>query len=126
MTTTAIPADTARQALTNGLHDLADYLAQHPDIPIPGAGREISYYVDGDDDRTGLANLAQVANLLGVEVTDLHGSPVTETTTHFHAARQFGPITYQAVYITRATMADHDALMSYRDSIRADRPEATE
>lgn len=119
MTTTSNPADTGRQTLIAGLRDLADYLAEHPEVP--GATTELHLCVPGDDDRAGLANLSAIADLLGVAVTDMSGQLPTGETTHFYARRSFGPVTYKAVYITRARMADHHALTTYSDNVRADR-----
>ena len=129
MTTAAITTaaiTTARINLAAGLDALADYLAAHPEVPVNFDEATVTYHVSGrDGDQAGLSNLAAIAETLGVEVTDSDGGPVTATTTHYHASLRFGPVTYRAIYISRDEMADYDALMSYRDSIRADRPAVT-
>ena len=107
-----------RQRLIDGLRDLAAFLEQNPDLPVNGYA-SIDYCVDGDDDTTGLENLAAVADLAGVAVTDVGDRPVTAQTTHFYARRRFGPVAYEAAYITRREMADYSALMSYSGTVRA-------
>lgn len=124
MTTTTDPLTTKRHALAAGLHDLADFLAARPEVPTNFEKATITYHVhvgSGDGDAAGLTRLATIAETLGTEIVDFGGGPVTATTTHFCAVRAFGPVTYRAVYISRAEMADHEALMSYRTSVRADR-----
>lgn len=108
----------ARQALIQGLHELAVLLHEHPDLPVNHP--QIDHYVLDDDDTTGLGKLAAIAAALGVAITGNHGGPVEADTTHFHAIRRFGPVAYRAIYITRARMADHHAQTSYRDNIRAE------
>jgi hypothetical protein len=80
----------------------------------------IDYCVPGADDATGIDNVTTIAAAAEVNVTDVGGHPVTNETTHLYATRSFGPVAYQAVYITSREMADYSALMSYRGTIRAD------
>jgi len=129
-TTTARPATSARptngrQALIQGLRDLAAFLHDNPDLPVNG-WQEIAYCVHGDGDAAGLANLAGIAAAAGVDVTDTGGAPVTADTTHFEAKVRFGPIVYRATYILRDAMADYTALMSYSGTIRADRQDTAD
>ncbi|MCU7724576.1 hypothetical protein ODJ79_12685 [Actinoplanes sp. KI2] len=119
MTTTNTPTDTRRQALAAGLHALADFLAEHPDVPADGGGT-VGYCVFADSDQAGIERVAEIAAALGVEVTDIGGGNPTAGTTHFLARRRFGPAVYEASYITNAWMADYDAHMSYRGNVRAD------
>lgn len=121
MTTPTYTPTTGRQTLVNGLHALADFLAVNPHVPA-GNGAEVHYCVRGEDDQAALANLTQIAATLGVQVTATGGGPVTEHTTHFQVCRRFGPVTYRAIYVTDAAMAAYEALMTYSDSVRADRP----
>ncbi|MEU4239765.1 hypothetical protein [Actinoplanes sp. NPDC026619] len=125
MTTTISSAqDARREALVNGLHSLADFLAANPDAPTHGSG-EVHYSVFADSDQAGLARLAEIAAAIGVEITDNGCGRPGADTTHFYARRRFGPVTYEASYITEAHMADYQAHMSYRDSVRADRAEVS-
>ena len=114
----------ARHALTTGLRDLADYLDLHSDVPVSG-WQQITYHVRAATDADGIAALAVIAQGIGVQVTDVAGRSVAADTSHFYAARRFGPIKYAASYIRRQEMADHDALMSYSGTIRADRAAVT-
>jgi len=123
MTITCSPADTRRAGLVAGLHALADFLAAHPDLPVFEAGATKCIF-DATDATDGLAQLAEVAERAGTVVTDISDRAPTGRTTHFYARRRFGPVTYEAAYVTRAEMADYHALNSYSDNIRADQ-EAT-
>jgi hypothetical protein len=107
-----------RQALINGLRDLAQFLDEHPAVPFEYA--DLLYHVRAGDDEQGITRLHELADLLGVEVADTLGGPVSENTTHFEATRKFGPVTYRASYIRRQAMADHAALMSYSKSVRGE------
>lgn len=124
MTTTDLDrATAARQNLVTGLHELADYLAANPSTPTGLSTTQVTHFVRGEDDASCLARLAEIAAAIGTDITCTDGGPVTADTTHFHAVRHFGPVSYQAIYITRSTMADYDAWSTYRNNIRADRPE---
>ncbi|MEU4424825.1 hypothetical protein AB0F81_29755 [Actinoplanes sp. NPDC024001] len=107
-----------RTALIDGLRELTAFLEQHPQVPLrPHA--EFAYYVICDDDATGIAQVAAVAQALGVAMTETSGAAVTAQTTHFVARRAFGPMVYKAVYVSRREMAEYQALMSYDGAIRA-------
>jgi hypothetical protein len=105
-----------RQARINGLRDLVEFLADHPEVPFEYP--QISHHVRADNDEEGIARVAELAETLGVKMTDTGGGPVRADTTHFNAYLRFGPVQYNAVYIRRRSMAEHDALMSYRDVIQ--------
>lgn len=119
MTTTIITTTTdRRQALINGLHELATFLHDHPDVPV-NHGQTIVYCAGlTGDDAAGLAELAGIATRLDTEVTSSDDS-------HFYARRRFGPVAYEATYIRNDHMAAYEALMSYTGSVSADRTEAT-
>lgn len=69
-------SDDARQAYIDGLHQIADFLAEHPEVPLPSLGG----YIDGeyapsmyvylnvhrkDDQRAGLAEMARAMGNAG-------------------------------------------------------------
>ena len=118
-TTTTDTRTRSRQALTDGLRNLATFLDRHPHVPV-NSWQEITYCVSAAADAAGLAALAAIAEAIGVEVTAVGGGPVTADTSHFYVTRTFGPITYKAAYILRQEMADYRALMSYSGTIRAE------
>ena len=114
-----VPADLfARAQVTAGLRDLADYLDNHPDIPVPEYGWELSVYPRGNDAEEH-AEVDRIAQVLEVETYTL-----AEGARHL-AARSFGRITYRAVAIPGADMAAHRAAMSYYRSVRPDDPDAS-
>ena len=100
-----------RQALITGLRDLADYLDQHPAVPVPRYGTEI-YLTASSTDDGGCAQVAQFARQLGVPVPkDISYSG------HYEAARQFGPVGYRMVAISDDAMARHYACASYSGAV---------
>jgi hypothetical protein len=103
-----------RQALITGLRDLADYLDQHPAVPVPKYGTEIYLGASSTDDG-GCAQVAQFARQLGV--------PVPKSISysgHYEAARQFGPVGYRMVAISDDAMARHYAYTSYSGAVTPD------
>lgn len=93
-----------RQAVIDGLRDLADFLEANPDVPVNGRhGIAYSAVVGSDDaDR---AEVDRVAALLDVKATDDQG--------HYIASRYFGPIQYRAVAIPSEQMRRYRAEHSY-------------
>jgi hypothetical protein len=100
-----------RQAFIDGLRSLADFLDAHPGLPVQRYGQKITLHTghelpdDGtwDGARRAVEAFAEAA---GAELTQTPGG-------HYLASRSFGPITYEAVAISPAVMAEHEALMSY-------------
>jgi hypothetical protein len=106
-----------RAAFIAGLLDLACYLKSHPDIPVQRYGQTITLHTGHELPHDGtwedeLRALKAFACAIGADVTDRGG--------HHLASRSFGPITYEACAISPAAHERHDALDSYRDSIRLD------
>ena len=96
-----------RQAFITGLRDLADYLASHPDIPVPTYGTEI-YLTAASTDDGGCAQVSQFARQLGIT------SPqAISYSGHYEAARRFGTVSYRMTAISPAAMARHLAADSY-------------
>ena len=103
-----------RQALITGLRELADYLDQHPAVPVPEYGTEISLSASGTDNG-GCTQVAQFARQLGV--------PVPNSITysgHYDAARQFGPVGYRMIAISDDAMALYKACVSYSGAVTPD------
>jgi hypothetical protein len=107
-----IPDDLfARAQLIAGLRALADYLENHPDLPVPEYGSEVTVYPDGSEAEQ-RAEIDRIACLLGVIPTDN-----TSRDGHYTAQKTFGRITYRAVYIPSRVWARHHARNSYRTNI---------
>ena len=103
-----------RQAFITGLRDLADYLDQHPAVPVPKYGTEVYLSASSTDDG-GCAQVDQFARQLGI-------TPPTRISYsgHYEAARSFGPVSYRMVAISDDAMARHHAHSSYRGAITPD------
>jgi hypothetical protein len=93
-----------RAAFVDGLRALADFLASHSDVPVPPPRSEVTAYLDGTDD-TKNAEVERIARCLDVPLTGRRGL--------YRAVRSFGPVTYQAIAISKARIAATEALMSY-------------
>jgi hypothetical protein len=105
MSFTADPG--TRQAFITGLRDLADYLDQHPAVPVPTYGTEVYLSASSTDDG-GCAQVSQFARQLGIT------PPKTISYSgHYEAARSFGPVGYRMIAISEQAMARHRAADSY-------------
>ena len=104
----------ARQAFITGLRDLADYLDQHPAVPVPAYGTEVYLSASSTDDG-GCAQVSQFARQLGIT------APKTISYSgHYEAARCFGPVSYRMIAISAAAMARHLAADSYYGCVTPD------
>ena len=101
---TATPASTGLHArIVQGLRDAADYIASHPDLPLPSSV-EVHYCIPASTDKDGDDEAWRIAGILG---TDAGGD---EDGSSSEAGRDFGPaVSYRAVYLTSERMAAHYA-----------------
>jgi hypothetical protein len=100
-----------RDWFITSLHQLADYLAAHPAVPVPTGTTPILLHADLTEDG-GREQVSHIARLLSAPVSD-------ETTRggHYTAARDFGPLEYKALSIPVTVRAWHNAQDSYWGSI---------
>jgi hypothetical protein len=108
-----IPADLLARAQTVvGLRQLADYLEDHPDVPVREYGWDLNIYVTADTDEAGRAEVDQIAAVLDA-------TPIDDTLDggHYWTRKTFGRISYRAVYIPARAWARHRAENSYRRNI---------
>jgi hypothetical protein len=105
-----------RAALIAGLRGLADFLAAHPDVPVPPGYHETVVHVfpDGDTDDERRAGVDAAASVLGTRTADPDGHG------HYQAERKFGPVTYAVLAISDAARAAHAAGTSYYDCVAPD------
>ena len=103
-----------RQAFITGLRDLADYLDQHPAVPVPRYGTEVYLSASSTDDG-GCAQVDHFARQLGVTPQD-----ELDCTGHYSAARSFGPVGYRMIAISADAMARHRASDSYYGCVTPD------
>jgi hypothetical protein len=102
----------ARAAFVADLRALADFLADHGDVPVPQYETDVTVYPGGtDDDKR--AEVDRIAASLGTRPADQVGL--------YRAVKSFGPVTYQAVLLPEAKLAATEALMSYSSAFRARR-----
>jgi hypothetical protein len=90
----------ARAVFADGLRALADFLSAHGDLPVPSPTSEVSVYPDGTDNAK-KAEIERIARCLGVAPVGRLGL--------YRAARNFGPVVYQAVATPAAKLAATDA-----------------
>jgi hypothetical protein len=121
MTDPIIPGDLlTRTKVITGLRQVADYLEQHPGLPVCTLGWELSDYpATGASEAERRAEVDKMAAILGVPVTD-----ETAEGGHYIAARSFGLISYRSICIPDRRAA-HDALMSYSGCIAPASPGTT-
>jgi hypothetical protein len=110
-----IPGDLfARAQMIVGLRKLAGYLEDHPELPVPDYGGDVTVYPNGTEAEQ-RAEIDRIADILGVNPTDNTGRDG-----HYTASKSFARITYRAVYIPSRAWAKHRALNSYRPNITVD------
>jgi hypothetical protein len=82
-----------RGRLIAGIHTLADFLQDHPDVPAPRWADVYVFPPRGADEQM-RAEIDQIAARIGTVVTDdaNHG--------YYAASRHFGPVHYRAVAIS--------------------------
>ncbi|WP_460652325.1 hypothetical protein [Kribbella endophytica] len=105
-----------RAELIRGLFELAAFVADHPELPLPKVQADI--WPRGDDYVAEVDQVNDVAAALGVTAGFASGGA------HYRAARRFGAVEVQSVAITRESMEALRAHMSYRDNVQP--AEATE
>lgn len=94
-------------ALIDGLRQLADFYEQHPEVPAPPMP-DFQHCVLATEDATGIAEIEQVAAVLGSPVR--YGRHVT-------TELQMAGLRVRAYYCTRKSVHEHDARTSYADAI---------
>jgi hypothetical protein len=112
-----IPDDMFARAQTiAGLRQLADYLEDHPGLPVKEFGLEYNVYADTrndtDADAAGRAWVDQIAVVLGATPTD-----DSARDGHYWVSTTFGRVSYRAVHIPSRAWARHRAEDSYRNNI---------
>ena len=85
--------DQERVRLTAGLRDLADFLDQNPDVPVPRRADLLVFPPEASDAEM-FAEIDTIAELIGSTASDAD-SPRG----HYSAVRDFGPVRYCAIAI---------------------------
>jgi hypothetical protein len=84
-----------RGRLTEGLRELADFIAANPEIPAPWMADVIVLPPDGSNAEM-FAEIDVIAARIGATASDAD-SPAG----HYSAVRRFGPVQYRAVAIPK-------------------------
>ena len=85
--------DEQRVRLIAGLLDLADFLDQNPDVPVPRRADMLVFPPEASDAEM-FAEIDAIAEIIGSIASDAD-SPRG----HYSAVRDFGPVQYRAVAI---------------------------
>lgn len=104
-----------RQAVIDGLRQLADLLEQNPGLSV-NRTHTIAYSASGlfTGDAEARAEVDRVAELLGE-------APAITLGDHYQVQKTFGGVEYKATAISRRRMREFDAERTYRGSVQ---PEA--
>lgn len=114
-----IPYDFLNRAqIILGLRRLADFLAAHPDLPVPRYGWQLSHFPDSSGDTVERADVDRVAAVL----SQFGGRRIDDTGRGLHdkAFITFGRITYQVIRIPERRRELYDAQTSYARNITLD------
>ena len=84
-----------RQWLIAGLRELADFLGQNPDVPVPRHTDVLVFPAPGSDAEM-FAEIDVIARQIGATASNAD-SPAG----HYSAVRDFGPVHYRAVAIPK-------------------------
>ena len=88
MTIVRSPQPSPRDQVIAGLRDLADFLEQHPDVPV-NSFTTVAYSVDNRaEPGKRRPEVDRIAEILDVDAAD---------DGHYRASRMFGPVEYVAV-----------------------------
>jgi hypothetical protein len=82
-----------RTRLIAGLRDIADFLDQNPQVPVPWRAEMLVFPPEGSDAEM-FAEIDMIAGQIDVAASDAD-SPAG----HYSAVRVFGPVKYRAVAI---------------------------
>jgi len=89
--------DEERVRLIAGLRDLAEFLDQNPEVPVPWGTDILVFPVEASDVEM-FAEIDTIAELIGSTASDAD-SPRG----HYSAVRTFGPVQYRAIAIPHST-----------------------
>jgi hypothetical protein len=99
-----------RAELIRGLFELAAWVADHPELPVPQVTASVPTRYDGWDAERALVD--EVAPALGVAPRFTAGGG------HYQAETFFGPVRVYCLAITAEHMAAYDAWSSYSGSVQ--------
>lgn len=98
-----------------GLRELADFIAVHPDLPLPKYPAVTGCPGSDIADDEAFAQVAETARILGVDV-----DTVGTNGTHAAASRKFGGVTFRMSHVARGQMDSYHAALSYEGNVQAE------
>lgn len=101
----------ARATFVADLRSLTDYLAAHPEVPVPRFGWSVTVIASGTDEEK-FSQVDAVSRIL-----DELPKVKSETNSHYQVKRSFGLVRYEFVAISADQSARHQAWRSYADSV---------
>ncbi|MFI0425257.1 hypothetical protein [Spongiactinospora sp. 9N601] len=101
-----------RTALISGLRDMADFLHDNPNIPVPRSDVSVLHFPAWAQDAEMCAHVDHIAALLGTEIDQEDAAYG-----HYSTGIRFGPVEYRAVAVLAERRARHEALLSYVDCV---------
>jgi hypothetical protein len=99
-----------RTELIRGLFELAAFVADHPELPLPHV--DAGMFPREESFSDAVAGVDRVAEALGVT------AGLRANGGQYHAGRSFGTVRVYAMTSTPEHAAAYDAHMSYRDSVQ--------
>lgn len=109
-----VPAE--RAELIRGLFELAAFVADHPDLPLPGV--QAAFYTGRDSWLAQRAVVDRVAVALGRDAAD------EPENGRYTVEAGFGPVRVYSTAFTAQSMAAYEAGMSYSGSVQPDAVDA--
>ena len=89
-----------RARLIRGLHDLAEFLDQNPEVPAP-RWADLMVFPPAGSDAAMFADVDVIAELIGTTASD-----ADSLAGHYTATRHFGPVEYRAIAIPNSARDD--------------------
>ncbi|WP_329481586.1 hypothetical protein OG555_05485 [Kribbella sp. NBC_01484] len=99
-----------RAELIRGLFELAAWVADHPELPVPAVRAVVWPSSRNTDFSAACSEVDQVGAALGVQ-PELRGG-------HYDVSTEFGPVEITSFAISSETMAAHTAHMSYAENVQ--------
>ncbi|RBQ16937.1 hypothetical protein DP939_28185 [Spongiactinospora rosea] len=101
-----------RTALISGLRDMADFLHDNPDIPVPRSDVSVLHFPARSEDAEMCAQVDHIAALLDSAIDQEDAAYG-----HYSTGIRFGPVEYRAVAVLAERRARHEALISYEGCV---------
>jgi hypothetical protein len=109
--------DPHRAATIAGQYALADWLAEHPDVPAPTYDTDILLPLLGDSDADSDAELQRIGEAIGTDLAQPRG---TDSDPQRERTVAFGPVRYRIYYTPQKRQRQYRAETSYHGCVDPD------